>query len=143
MELSKRFRKMLPPELSGDKPQIPPELEQQMKQMQGQLQQMGQALEEKERIIQSKQVESDSKERIAQANTDSKERIEQGNQQLKQLTINLESLKTFSSALEKQEQRASTEQMLEFREQMSVVREDIKALGNEAPPPEGGSEVTE
>ena len=143
MELSKRFRKMMPPELTGDKPQIPPELEQQMKQMQGQLQQMGQALEEKERIIQSKQVESDSKERIAQANTDSKERIEQGNQQLKQLTIKLESLKTFSSALEKQEQRASTEQMLEFREQMSVVREDIKALGNEAPPPKGGSEVTE
>ena len=143
MELSKRFRKMIPPEISGDKPQIPPEMEQQMKEMQGQLQQMGQALEEKERIIQSKQVEADSKERISQANIQSKETIEKGNQQLKQLTIKLESLKTYSDALEKQEQRASTEQMLEFKEQMSIVREDIKTLGNEAPPPEGGSEVTE
>ena len=143
MELSKRFRKMIPPEITGDKPQIPPEMEQQLKQMQEQLQQMGQALEEKERIIQSKKLESDSKERIAQANVDSKERIEQGNQQLKQLTIKLDALKTFSDAIEKQEQRASAEQMLEFREQMSVVREDIKTLGNETAPPAGGPEVTE
>ena len=143
MELSKRFRKMMPPELTGDKPQIPPELEQQLEQMKGQLEQMGQALEEKERLIQSKQIESDSKERIAQATIKSKENIEQGNQQLKQLTIKLESLKTFSDAIEKQEQRASTEQMLEFREQMSVVREDIKTLGNETSPPAGGPEVTE
>ena len=150
MELSKRFRKMMPPELTGDKPQIPPELEQQMKQaqeqaqqMQGQLQQMGQELEEKERIIQSKQMESDSKERIAKANIDSKELIERGNQQLEHLNIKLDALKTFANAIEKQEQRASSEQMLEFREQMGVVREDIKALGKETSPPEGGSEVIE
>ena len=150
MELSKRFRKMMPPELTGEKPQIPPELEQQMKQaqeqaqqMQGQLQQMGQALEEKERIIQSKQIESDSKERIAQAGLDSKESIEKGKQQLEQLTIKLDALKTFSDALENQEKRASTEQMLEFKEQMSVVREDIKTLGAEKVPPEAVPEPTE
>ena len=143
MELSKRFRKMIPPEITGEKPQIPPELEQEMKQMQGQLQQMGQALEEKERTIQSKQIESDSKERIAQATITSKENIERGNQQLEHLTIKLEALKTFAEALEKQEQRASTEQMLEFKEQLSLVKEDIKSLGAETAPPEGGSKATE
>ena len=127
-DMAKRFQKILPPEITGDEPQIPEEVQQQMEQMQMQLQAAGQELEEKTKIIDTKKIETGSKERISQLETAAEVRIELIKAQLKAAEV-------LADVLEKQEGRASNEMIAEFKESMSLVQNKIKQMEKPAAPP--------
>ena len=125
-EMAKRFRKILPPEISGEEPVIPDELKQQMGQMKQQLQQAMEELEKKDKIILSKEIEAGSKERIAELETNAEVRFKLVDAQLKAAAI-------LAEVMEKQEQRASNEMMDEFKQLMSLAQQKIKEAEKPAP----------
>ena len=64
-QVSARLKKMLPPQLQEDKPQIPPQVQHQMQQQGQMIQQLTGALHQVQNKLDSKTLELESKERIA------------------------------------------------------------------------------
>ena len=126
-ELAKRFRDMRDPE-------APEKLKEALGQMQEQMKQMGQELQEKARIIETKQLEHESKERIAAFQSDSEERVTVAK-------LQLEAAKLLAETLERAGDRESNEQLTEFKESISFLKDSLKSLEAKEPPPhaeEGG-----
>jgi hypothetical protein len=64
-QVSARLKKMLPPQLQENKPQIPPEVQQHLQQQGQMIQQLTGALHQVQNKLDSKTLELESKERIA------------------------------------------------------------------------------
>ena len=120
-EMADRAKKILPPNLRGEEPEVPSEVQEQIQKMQAQMQAMAQELEKRERIIQTKQIESASNERIKAQDRESRERVEA-------IKAELEAAKILSDTVNKLEERQSKESIEKLKARLSLIQQSIVEL---------------
>ena len=126
-EIANRLKRVIDPQVTGEKPNIPQEFQQKFQQMAQQLQMAFQEVEKLEKSIESKEVERKSEELIASLDRDSKERIEA-------IKARVQTFKTLADAVGKLDSAEQAEALESMRTGAAIVEKAIEALN--APEPE-------